>query len=127
MSQNLINLLQGTLTCIAVTAVTVSIVSIAGVTTPFPNLEGNEIITAIFSLAYLSWREDKEEMIRIRREDKEEMIRIRREDKEEMRLNRLDMAAMRLNMTTTSMISTFISLASAISSVAYTYYSINSK
>ena len=54
------------------------------------------------------------------REDKEEIILIRREDREEM-------ATMRLNMTTTSMISTFISLASAISSVAYTYYSINSK
>ena len=37
-------------------------------------LVGNEkMITILFSLAYLSWREDKEEMIRIRREDKEEM------------------------------------------------------
>lgn len=115
------------LNCIAVTAVTASVVSLAGVATPFPKLEGNEIITAVFSLAYLLWREDKEEMIRIRREDKEEMIRFRREDKEDLRLNRLDMAAMRLNLTTTSMISTFISLASTISSVAYTYYSINSK
>ena len=104
----------------------------------FPNLIGNELITILFSLAYLSWwedkkerREDKEEMVRIRREDKEEMVRIRREDKEETALNRREdkqeMAALRQNMTATSIITTFISLASAISSVVYTYFTINSK
>ena len=97
-----------------------------------PKLQGNEIITIIFSLAYLSWREeDKEEMARIRREDKEELARIRSEDKVGMSLFRREggqeMATVYQSMTTTSIITTSISLASAIGSMLYTYYSINSK
>ena len=125
-----LNILQVALNCIALIAVLVSLASLAGVVDTshfFPNLVGNELITILFSLAYLSWWEDKKE----RREDKEEMVRIRREDKEETALNRREdkqeMAALRQNMTATSIITTFISLASAISSVLYTYFTINSK
>jgi len=123
---------------VAVAAVTASVASLAGVvdsTALLPNLKGNEVITVLLSLAYLSWREDKDEMRRIRIEDKEEMReameemrRIRSEDKLEMtntrREDKQEMAAMRQNMTTTALITTFISIASAIGSVVYTYNSI---
>ena len=122
-----------------VAAVTVSVASLAGLvdsTALVPNLKGNEAITILLSLAYLSWREDKDEMRRIRIEDKdemrkamEEMRRIRSEDKLEMTNNRREdkkeMAAMRQNMTIIAVITIVIALASAISSVAYTYYSIS--
>ena len=103
----------------------VCVASLAGLPTPFPKIQGNEIPVILFSLVYLARREDKlerkedkEEMTRIRREDKEEMTRIRREDKEEM-------AAMRQNMSITSIITIIVAILSAISSIVYTYFSIN--
>ena len=121
-----LNILQVALNCIALIAVLVSLASLAGVVDTshfFPNSVGNELITILFSLAYLSWWEDKKE----RREDKEEMVRIRRETALNRREDKQEMAALRQNMTATSIITTFISLASAISSVLYTYFTINSK
>ena len=75
-----LNILQVALNCVAITAFSISVASLAGM-----------VDTILFSLAYLSWREDKEEMIQIRREDKEEMAFNRREDKQKM-------AALRQNM-----------------------------
>jgi hypothetical protein len=63
---------------------TISLISIGGITVPFPKLIGNEVIVIAMCLAYFVRNEDKAEVAATRDQDRAERAATRDQNKAEM-------------------------------------------